>query len=320
MALKTTLGIITICALCLLLTPDCARYPSMPELKEGVPVETQKTGEDAQLEARMRDLLLNLKRSEPGDYVIGVKDVLEIEVWQQPEMTQKVTVSQDGTITLPLIGAVKADGKSVSALQQEITERLSGRFLINPQVTVRVEQFNSKSVYLLGQVGGQGGKGVGRYPLRYRTTLLEILTEAGLSDEAGTQCIVVRPVNNRQKDHPTLPDDPNAREVITIDLTDLMKGDLLQNIELQDGDTVYVPKAQHYYVFGQVKNPGKFKYEKDTTVLKAITTAGSLTEKAASMKHVKILREEGGKRVKISVKPTDLVKPEDTIIVPESLF
>ncbi len=316
--MRERLGIIAI--LSLLLTVHCARYPSLPELKEGVPLDTQKTSSDAELKARMRTLLLNLKRTEPGDYVVGVRDVLEVNVWQHPDLAQTVTVTQDGTINLLLIGPIKADGKTVAALEREITEKLSGRYLINPQVTVQVVQFNSKSVYVLGQVGGQGGKGVGKYPLQHRTTLLEILTLAGLSEEAGSQCVIVRPKNNEQKDHPTLPDDPNAREVITINLADLMEGDLVQNIELQDGDTIYVPKAQHYYVFGQVKNPGQFKYQKDTTVLKAITTAGSLTEKAASMKYVKILREEGGKRVKISAKPTDLVKPEDTIIVPESLF
>ncbi|MBM3708668.1 MAG: hypothetical protein FJW69_10110 [Actinobacteria bacterium] len=109
-------------------------------------------------------------------------------------------------------------------------------------------------------------------------------------------------------------------KVIRIDIPELMKGDMLQNIEILDGDTIYIPAAQHYYVLGEVERPGKYRFQKGTTVLKAIATAEGLTEKAASMKRVKVLREENGQRRRISVNPTDLVKPEDTLIVPASFF
>ena len=72
-------------------------------------------------------------------------------------------------------------------------------------------------------------------------------------------------------------------------------------------------------MFGEVKNPGRYILEKGTTILKAITTAGGVTEKAAINK-TKVVREIGGRKVEISVKMTDPVKPEDVIMVPESFF
>lgn len=302
-----------------LLLLDCARYPAIPELQGDRPSEIQRNVEEQKREADIRELVLAMKKSEPGDYIIGKKDILKVEVWGERDLTREVEVSQDGTISLPLIGKVPADGKTVSQVQEMVTDRLNGPYFIDPQVTVTVVKYQSKTVSVLGEVGGKGGKGSGRYPLRGRTTLLEILTEAGLSDQGSDECIVIRP----KKEGGTEAGDKDLKgvgTVIRISLPDLMKGDLLQNIELQDGDTIYLPKAEHYYVFGQVHNPGKYKYRQGTTVLKAISTAGGVTEKAASVKKVRILREEGGKKQRISVNPTDLVKPEDTVIVPESFF
>jgi len=298
---------------------QCARYPAIPELKGDRPAAIEKSVEERQLDARMREVLVSLQRDKPKDYVIGITDVLRVEVWEQPELTRTAEVSQDGTINLPLVGNVIAAGKSVAVLEKEITEKLAGRYLINPQVTLQVVEYRSKYVSVLGEVGGRGGKGVGKYPLRGRTSLLEILTEAGLGEEAGAECVVIRP-KQKTPAGDTGESSEDGGEVIRIDIPELMRGDLLQNIELQDGDAIFIPKAQHYYVIGEVNKPDRYKYEKGTTVLKAVATAGGLTEKAASMKRVKILREESGQKRRISVNPTDLVKPEDTLIVPASFF
>lgn len=301
------------------LLSNCARYPAIPELDRKATSEISQTGGQQKMDARVRQMLLSLKKNDEGDYVIGKKDVLHVEVWGQSDLNRTVEVSQDGTINLPLIGNVPADGRTVSELKEEITQKLKGPFLINPQVTVSVVKYESKTVSVLGEVGGRGGKGSGKYPLKGRTTLLEILTEAGLSEQASDECIVIRP--NKGKRGAAGEEDPETKGmVIRLNLTDLMKGDLVQNIELQNGDTIYLPAAENFYVFGEVHSPGKYRYKRGMTVLKAVSTAGGLTEKAASIKRVKILREEGGERKRISVNPTDLVKPEDTIIVPESFF
>ncbi len=289
-----------------MLNTQCARYPALPELKEGVPIETLKSEDEAQLDKKMRSVLLNLKTEKSSkDYVIGISDVLLIEIWQQSELTKQAKVTQDGSFSYPLLNTVKASGLTVAELEAEL-----------PQVTVSVQQYASKSVYLLGAV-----RRVGEYPLKVRTTLLEIITQAGgLTEDAGLTCIVIRPKEKRETASPVMPQQAEQEEAVSVNLKDLMKGDLVQNVELQDGDTVFVPRSQNYFVFGEVQKPGKYKYDTGITVLKAITEAGGPTEKAASLKRVRIIREQGGKKIRIPAHSTDNLKPQDIVIVPETFF
>ena len=94
---------------------------------------------------------------------------------------------------------------------------------------------------------------------------------------------------------------------------------MARNIELRDGDTIFVPRAETAYVFGQVKNPGAYAVQKDTTVLQALSLAGGVTENGA-MNRVRIVRIVAGGKKEIKVGLTDTVKPGDTIIVPERYF
>ncbi|MCK5420977.1 MAG: SLBB domain-containing protein, partial [Deltaproteobacteria bacterium] len=152
------------------------------------------------------------------------------------------------------------------------------------------------------------------------TTLLEILAQAGgPTPEAGTEVILIRPRNHSKKENPTPLEEARDDDVIHLDVQQLMNGDMSQNIFLKNGDTIYITKAQYYYVFGEVERPGKFLHEKSITVLKALTTAGGITDVAA-VNRTKIVREKEGMRVKFKVKMNDAVMPEDIIIVPESFF
>ena len=94
---------------------------------------------------------------------------------------------------------------------------------------------------------------------------------------------------------------------------------LSQNIALKDGDTIFVPRAESVYVFGQVKNPGAYAIQRNTTVLQALSLAGGVNERGATGR-IKIVRIEKGKTLEIKVKLTDIVRPGDTIMVPERFF
>ncbi len=297
---------------------SCARYPKIPKAKNAQnaspPAESMK-----RLFQRKAASLAPLLESKKKEYVIGPQDVLEIKVWDHDDLNRVVTVSEDGYFSYPLIGRVHADGLTVSELEKEIEKRLSGKYIINPQVTVTVKKYRSKQVFVLGEVGGAGtGKGPGAYPLIGRTTLLEILAEAGgPTKDAGSEVIIIRP--KVKKANPTPLEKASKDEIIVVNLKRLLEGDLSQNVVLQPNDTIYVPKAQYFYVFGEVKKPGKYIFENGITVLKAITIAGGTTEKAAINK-TKIVREKNGQKIEIKAKMTDPVYPGDTIIVPESLF
>ncbi|MFB0506017.1 MAG: SLBB domain-containing protein [Thermodesulfobacteriota bacterium] len=249
-----------------------------------------------------------------GEYTIGAGDVLLITVWGHGDLTKEVLVSEKGKFSFPLIGEVDAAGRNVKELEEKLVGLLSNGYVINPYVTVRVKGYMSKRVYVLGQV-----RSPGTYSLDKETSLIEIISRAGgVSDGAGWIIAVVRP-SKKGSDKPIIPDQASKEEIIRVDLEGLLAGRPRDNIRIEGGDTIFVPQAAYYFIFGEVKSPGSYKLRRDTTVLKAVILAGGFTDKA-SKRRIKIRRKEGDKTVKVRVKLDDPVLPEDTIIVPESFF
>ncbi len=320
----------------------CSRYPSIPEIEkmskqssqkgakgEGkneslkIPVIPKSASIGEVFEKKATELIVPEENHAVRDYVIGPEDVLKAQVWDNEDLNRTVHVSRDGEFSYPLIGKVKAAGKTVDGLEKEIVSRLASGYIVNPQVTVTVEEYNSKRVYVMGEVGGpQGiGKGPGTYPLTGQTiTLVEILTQAGgLTREAGDEVLVIRPQTETKKSGPVAVSEASESEKIKVNLRKLLEGDSTQNIVLKHGDTILVPKAKYFYVFGEVNNPGRYNLEKGTTVLKAIAMAGGVTRFAAGNRTV-VVREREGERVKQPAKMGDVIQPEDIIMVPENPF
>lgn len=250
-----------------------------------------------------------------ANYVIGPQDVLFINMFDQADLSGKYTVEADGTFSFPLIGRVKAAGLTLREFEQELKKQLADGFFKNPQVSVAVEQYRSQRVFVVGEV-----RQPGPVSLTGGMTLIEALSRAGstLPSSSGEVAVV------RLKDHkpvagPTLPGANDATEVIRVSIRTLESGVMSQNVELQDGDTIFVPRAESIYVFGQVKNPGSYPIQRDTSVLQALSLAGGVTENGA-MNRIRIIRMVGDKRTEIKVSEGDVVKPGDTIVVPERFF
>jgi polysaccharide export outer membrane protein len=310
-------------SLCVLLLQACS-YPTIPRIEKtaqapekpsaGASPE-QNIGEIFQKKA---PVLASQPEQKEKEYEIGPEDVLEIRVWDHDDLTREVYVSREGVFSYPLIGTIRAGGLSIEQLEKEIRDRLSGKYIIDPQVSITVKEYKSKRVFVLGEVGGSG-KGPGSYPLTGKTTLIEVLTLAGgLTKDAGSEVIVIRPKNI--KENPvTLEQAGKGDRVIRINLRKLLEGDSSQNIYLEPNDTVYVSKAAYFFVYGQVKNPGRYNLERGTTILKAITTAGGATEKAA-VNRTRVVREKEGQKSEMRVNLTDPIEPEDIVMVPESFF
>ncbi|MFC1895937.1 polysaccharide biosynthesis/export family protein [Thermodesulfobacteriota bacterium] len=306
--------------LALPLVVSCGRYPNVPVIRD-VTVSGQASSETeniGQIFQKKASTFLSESQESQRDYQAGPEDVLQISVWDHEDLCREVIVSQEGEFTYPLIGKVRADGRTVTQIEEDVRGRLSGRFIIDPQVTVTVKEYKSKKVFVLGEVGAKG-KGPGAYPLAGKTTLLEILSMAGgPTDNAGTEVMIVRPTNHTPG-NPTPLEKAKNEDIITVNLAQILEGDTSQNVLLEPNDSIYVPRTQYFYVFGQVKQPGRYKLEKGTTVLKAITTAGGVTDKAA-INDSKVLREREGEKISIAVVMTDPVMAEDVIMVPESFF
>jgi polysaccharide export outer membrane protein len=208
---------------------------------------------------------------------------------------------------------VHADGITVAQLEKKIGDELSGRYIIDPQVSITVKEYRSKRVFILGEVETPG-----EYPLTGETTLVEVLTlSGGPTEDAGSEVIVIRPKNHRE--NPVSLEEAREDEIVDLNLRKLLEGDTSQNVFLEPNDTIYIPHEQYFYVFGEVKKPGRYSMEKGTTVLKAITTAGGVSEKAAINK-TRIVREQEGSKIQIPVKMTDPLESEDIVMVPESFF
>ncbi len=242
------------------------------------------------------------------DYIVGAQDVLTVTVFGEAELSGKYTVEQDGTFTFPQIGRVKAGGLTLRNLEQELKTRLADGYLRNPQVAVAIENYRSQRILIMGEV-----RSPGEYQLNGETTLLAALARAGsTTPTAGREATIVRPKRN-----PKPGDDPS--EIIKIDLLELQSGNMALNVALQDGDTLNIVKAQSVFVAGQVKSPGAYAVDPGATVLQVLSLAGGLTDRGSDNR-IRIQRTENGKKVEVSAKLTDVVKPGDTIIVRERFF
>ena len=163
----------------------------------------------------------------PREYYINKGDVLEISVWQIADLNRDVIVRPDGKISYPLIGEIKVEGKTPLELTGEMKERLS-YFIKEPNVLVGVKSFGGKNVYVLGEVVNPG-----LYRFTFNSRLIELVSMAGgyTEDAVITNTKVVR----GGIDNP---------EIISVNLAKLIsKGDVRQNIPIQEGDIIYVPRS-----------------------------------------------------------------------------
>lgn len=254
------------------------------------------------------------------EYIVGPQDRLSITVVDEPTLTKLLTVGADGSFDYPYIGQVKAAGLSVRAIQQDITARLKEKYLRNPQVSIEVESYRSQVVYVWGQV-----KSPGAVTLKGSINLTEALAMAGSpTPDAGSYI----EINRRPRDvaatagsggAPTTTDAAKPAPPERISMVDLQSG-RAQGIMLADGDTIFVPKAETFFVTGYVKNGGPFLHEVGMTVTKAISMAGGITEKG-SRTRIRITRVVDGKQVVIrDVKLDDPVMPGDSVEVLSRLF
>ena len=259
-------------------------------------------------------LSASLSAQSAGDYVIGPQDVLTIQVYDQADLGGKYTVETDGTFSFPLIGRVKAGGMTLRSFEGELKTKLADGYFKNPQVTVGVETYRSQRVFVMGEV-----RSPGPVPLTGGMTLIEALARAGSTlPTASGEVAIVRAATGPVTGPVSL-DQESGTEVFRASVCELESGALSQNLQLRDGDTVFVPRAESVYVFGHVKNPGAYGIQKNTTVLQALSLAGGVTENAA-MNRIQVIRIEAGSKKELKVKLTDRVRPEDTIMVPQRYF
>ena len=238
--------------------------------------------------------------------ILGAGDTLRVTVFQNPDLTTETRISEQGTILFPLIGEVTLSGQTPTAAATRIASQLKqGDFLKNPQVSVTVLQVRSRQVSVLGLVARPG-----RYALDDTSSkLTDILALAGGIVPGGDDTVTV--MGNRG----------GKIQKVEIDVPGMYRsGDLSLNIEVQNGDTIYVPRAPVFYIYGEVLRAGAYRLEPNATVMNALSLGGGLTPRGTE-RGLKINRRtpDGGVK-KLDARLADPVQPDDVIYVRESLF
>jgi len=240
------------------------------------------------------------------DYRVGPGDVIQISVYDSPDLSSRVRVSQGGTILFPLIGEINVGTMTVAEIAARLADELQPRYLLNPQLSVFVQEFRSQQVVIMGEVTAPG-----LYELAGTTTLLELISKArGLTPEAGNSVTI-----RRQRS-----DAKPGEEVITLNLQDLMESGQSNDIQLRDEDDIYVARAKTFYVTGQVNKPDAYRLERGLSIIMAVTKAGGFTNLAAPGRMKVIRKTEGREIILDDVSLHDRVMAEDVIVVPESYF
>lgn len=242
-----------------------------------------------------------------SNYSMGAGDEVRMTVYGQPELMTEGQINTDGTLEVPLLGAVKVAGRSSGDAAKLIAEKYqSGNFLKSAQVNLLVTHYRSQVVSILGKVNRPG-----KLVLEGSTSLTQAIAWAGgIADAGNERVILVRTdANGRQE----------RREY------DLQKhlgreADSSAEIWLKDGDTLYVPNADRFYVSGEVRIPGMYALDRPLNVMQAIGVAGGPTARASD-RSAKLYRKQADGSVKeLKAKPDDKVLDGDVMVVQESLF
>ncbi len=252
-------------------------------------------------------------------YQLVPGDQLDITVYKNDDLTQKVQLQEDGSFSFPLIGIVQAAGKTISAVEQELRERLDKDFLINPQVTVR---FSRAQFSILGQKGESGF-----YEMTGSIDLLTAISKAGdVQTLRNSQVEIIRRQGNKQV-------------VIRSNIDNILNGKE-PNLPILPRDTLYIrtPTQDNRQVLvqiigakftalGEISAPGSYPIEGPLDLLTAISMAGGITKFGSS--RIEVIRSVGDKKVILRANIDRIltgrdsniaIHPRDTLYVKRRLF
>ncbi len=241
-----------------------------------------------------------------GDYQLGPGDTIRILVFQNPDLTLETRVSEGGTITYPLIGAVQVGGLTIGAAEQKIAKALrDGGFVQQPQVNIAMVQVRGNQISVLGQVTRPG-----RFPLEtFNTRISEMLAIAGGIAGSGADTVILIGVRNGK---------PFRKE---IDLAEIFLNNKPENdIIVAGGDAIYVHRAPMFYVYGEVQHPGSFRVERNMSVQQALAQGGGLTVRGTETRLRLHRRDANGKIEELMPDLHAPILADDVLYVRESLF
>ena len=240
------------------------------------------------------------------EYRLGAGDTIKITVFQNPDLTVETRVTENGTITFPLVGVVRIGGMTVGAAEQTIAKALqAGGFLKQAQVNILVTQNVSNQVSVLGLVNHPG-----RFPLvTFNTRISEMIATAGGIAGNGADVVILTGTRGGR---------PYRKE---IDIAGMfLNNQPNEDILVTGGDVIYVPQQPTYYIYGEVQHPGFYRIQRGMTVRQALAEGGGPTPRGTERGLGLYRRGPGSKVESLTPDLDSLVQPDDVFYVKESLF
>lgn len=268
-------------------------------------------------------------------YQLGALDIIAVSVFAggDKQVDVELTIGDDGMVNFPLLGTVRASGMSSSELEKTVAGPLEKDYFVDPQVYIRIKGYHSLHFSISGAVNKPG-----KHEMQTATTIMDLIAKAeGVTKERGNIAYVLREASARQNVAKESASGSGAEEnqgPIKVNLLKLLdEGDMLYNIALLPGDSVYIPLAkglnqadQKVYVAGEVVKPDLYEYQPGLTALSACIKAGGFAKYAAPNRTT-IIRIENGEQQVVKIDLEDVIQgkitdpplqPGDRINVPES--
>ena len=243
---------------------------------------------------------------------IAPGDVLKISVYGNPDLTTVTRVMPNGTITFPLIGQVTVGQRTPAQAESSIADRLMrGGYVRNAAVSVFVQErspVSVTSVTLLGQVVRSGTYTLDPESPEAVSNLVTLLAKAGgTTENAANYCYLIR-------------DENGVAKKTRVDLIDLLRnGNVQANLQLRNGDIVLVPEMDVFYIYGEVQKPGRYKLERDMTVMQGLSVASGMTPRG-SVRGIVLNRLAGNAMTSLDTKLEDRLQPNDVLYVKTAVF
>lgn len=249
---------------------------------------------------------LALAQTAKVEPLLGPGDVVRVTVFQNADLSVEARVSEGGQINVPLIGAVTIGGLTITAAERRIETMLrEGGFVLRPQVTIQTIRILSSQISVLGQVGKPG-----RYPIELVSSKVsEMIAAAGGVVPGGADIVTL--VGNRN----------GAPVKLDIDLPAILQSGRAElDVQVENGDIIYVDRAPTVYIYGEVQRPGQLRLERGMTLMQMLAAGGGLTARGTE-RGIRVHRRDATGQVKIlELRPNDLLQRDDVVYVKESLF
>jgi polysaccharide export outer membrane protein len=241
-----------------------------------------------------------------AEYRLGAGDVIRITVYQNPDLTLEARVSESGVVSYPLLGNLRLGGMSIGEAEKRISDGLrNGNFVKQPQVNVLLLQVRGNQASVLGQVNRPG-----RFPIEVADLhLTDLLAMAGGVAPSGADIVTVVGTRNGQPYR------------VTVDLPTVFAPNRRgQDVQIENGDVVWVDRAPMVYIYGEVQRPGAMRLERGMTVMQALAAGGGLTQRGTERGMRVHRRGADGKTQVIQPGMDEPVQDGDVVYVKESLF